>query len=66
VDLRGEDVDGIAARLGARIMAAADPGEVLVSRTVRDLVASSDIALADRGTHTPKGVDDRWPLFAAG
>jgi class 3 adenylate cyclase len=66
VDLRGEDVGGIAVHLGARIMAAADPGEVLVSRTVRDLVAGSDIALADRGTHTLKGVDDRWQLFAAG
>jgi len=46
-------------------MAAAGPGEVLVSRTVRDLVVGSDIALEDRGTHTLKGVDDQWQLFAA-
>jgi class 3 adenylate cyclase len=65
VDLRGDDVGGIAVHVGARIMAAAGPGEVLVSRTVRDLVAGSGIALEDRGTHTLKGVGDQWQLFAA-
>jgi class 3 adenylate cyclase len=65
VDLRRDDVGGIAVHIGARIMAAAGPGEVLVSRTVRDLVVGSDIALEDRGTHTLKGVDDQWQLFAA-
>jgi class 3 adenylate cyclase len=65
VDLRGDDVGGIAVHIGARIMAAAGPGEVLVSRTVRDLVVGSDIALEDRGTHTLKGVGDQWQLFAA-
>jgi class 3 adenylate cyclase len=66
VDLRDEDVGGIAVHIGARIMDTAGPGEVLVSRTVRDLVAGSDIGLTDRGTHTLRGVDDRWQLFAAG
>jgi class 3 adenylate cyclase len=46
-------------------MAAAGPGEVLVSRTVRDLVVGSGIALEDRGTHALKGLDDPWHLFAA-
>jgi class 3 adenylate cyclase len=66
LDLRDDDVGGIAVHLGARIMAAAGPGEVLVSRTVRDLVAGSGIALEDRGTHALKGLDDPWQLFAAG
>ena len=65
VDLRSDDVGGIAVHLAARIMAAAGPGEVLVSRTVRDLVGGSDIALEDRGIHTLKGVGDPWQLFAA-
>ena len=47
-------------------MAAAGPGEVLVSRTVRDPVAGSDIALEDRGSHALKGLDEPWHLFAAG
>jgi class 3 adenylate cyclase len=65
VDLRGEDVGGIAVHLAARIMAAAGPGEVLVSRTVQDLVAGSGITLENRGTHTLKGLGDSWQLFAA-
>jgi class 3 adenylate cyclase len=65
VDLGSDDVGGIAVHIGARIMAAAGPGEVLVSRTVRDLVAGSDIALEDRGTRTLKGIGDQWQLFAA-
>ncbi|HEU4897194.1 MAG TPA: adenylate/guanylate cyclase domain-containing protein [Actinomycetota bacterium] len=64
VDLRGDDVGGIAVHLSARIMAAAGPGELLVSRTVRDLVVGSGIALEDRGTHTFKGMSDQWQLFA--
>lgn len=44
-------------------MDAAGPAEILVSRTVRDLVAGSDVALEDRGTHSLKGVD-QWQLFA--
>jgi class 3 adenylate cyclase len=65
VDLRDQDVGGIAVHIGARIMAAADPGEILVSRTVRDLVAGSGVALEDRGTHVLKGISDQWQLFAA-
>ncbi len=64
VELRGEDVGGIAVHLGARVAANAGPGEVVVSSTVRDLVAGSGIAFEDRGEHTLKGVPDRWHLFA--
>ena len=64
LDLRDDDVGGIAVHIAARIMAAAGPGEVLVSRTVRDLVAGSGIALEDRGTHALKGLSDPWQLFA--
>jgi class 3 adenylate cyclase len=64
VERRGDDVGGIAVHIGARIMGVAAPGEVLVSRTVRDLVAGSGIALEGRGTHALRGVGDDWPLFA--
>jgi class 3 adenylate cyclase len=66
VELRGDDVGGIAVHIAARIQAEAGPGEILVSRTVRDLVTGSGIALEDRGTHTLKGLSDPWQLFAAG
>lgn len=64
LDLRDDDVGGIAVHIAARIMAAAGPGEVLVSRTVRDLVAGSGFTLEDRGTHALKGLSDPWQLFA--
>ena len=66
VELRDGDVGGIAVHIAARVMAAADPGEVLVSRTVRDLVAGSDIVLQDRGSQHLKGVEGTWQLFAVG
>jgi class 3 adenylate cyclase len=64
VEPRGDDVGGIAVHIAARILAEAEPGEVLVSRTVRDLVAGSDHPLGDRGTHRLKGIDGDWQLFA--
>ena len=64
VELRGDDVGGIAVHIAARIMAEAGPGEVVVSRTVRDLVAGSDRHLEDHGTHQLKGVAGDWQLFA--
>jgi class 3 adenylate cyclase len=57
---------GIAVPTGARIAAIAEPGEVLVSSTVRDLVAGSGIEFADRGTHELKGVPGEWRLYAVG
>jgi class 3 adenylate cyclase len=64
VELREGDVGGIAVHVGARVAAAASPGEVVVSSTVRDLVAGSGIGFADRGEHDLKGVPDRWHLYA--
>jgi class 3 adenylate cyclase len=60
----GRDVGGIAVHIAARVMAAAAPGEVLVSRTVHDLVSGSGIRLQDRGTHWLKGVQGQWQLLA--
>jgi class 3 adenylate cyclase len=64
VQLRGDDVGGIAVHFAARVMAAAAPGEVLVSGTVHDLVAGSDHVLEDRGAHALKGIAGEWRLFA--
>jgi class 3 adenylate cyclase len=64
VQLRGDDVGGIAVHFAARVMAAAAPGEVLVSGTVHDLVAGSDYVLEDRGAHALKGIAGEWRLFA--
>jgi len=64
VERRGDDVGGIAVHIGARVMGEAGPGEVLCSRTVRDLVVGSGLEFVDRGTHALKGVPDDWQLFA--
>ena len=60
----GEKVGGIAVHIGARVAALARPGEVLVSNTVKDLVAGSGLAFEDRGAHTLKGVPGEWRLYA--
>jgi pimeloyl-ACP methyl ester carboxylesterase len=65
VELMGDDVAGIAVHIAARVGALAGPGEVLVSSTVKGLVAGSGIAFEDRGTQRLKGLDDEWQLFAA-
>jgi class 3 adenylate cyclase len=65
VELAGGGVRGLAVHIGARVAALAGPGEVLVSRTVKDLVAGSGLTFEDRGTHALKGVPDEWQLFAA-
>jgi class 3 adenylate cyclase/pimeloyl-ACP methyl ester carboxylesterase len=62
---RNGGVAGIAVHIGARVSALAEPGEVLVTRTVRDLVAGSGIVFEDRGEHALKGIADRWALYAA-
>lgn len=64
VELRGHDVGGIAVNIGARVAASGSGGDVVVSSTVRDLVAGSGIGFVDRGEHELKGVPDRWRLFA--
>jgi class 3 adenylate cyclase len=60
----GEKIGGLAVHIGARVAAQALPGEVLVSGTVRDLVAGSGIRFADRGTRTLKGVPGEWRLYS--
>jgi class 3 adenylate cyclase len=65
VTRRGADVAGIAVHIGARVADAARPGEVLVTRTVRDLVAGSGVTFVDRGEHELKGVPEQWALYAA-
>ena len=60
-----DDIGGIAVHIASRVVTEADPGEVLVSRTVKDLVAGSGIAFEDRGTRSLKGLDAEWQLFAA-
>ena len=64
VELRGDDVGGLAVHIAARVMAAAGPGEILVSRTVRDLAAGADVTLEDRGRYLLKGLDGDWQLLA--
>ncbi len=60
----GDDLGGIAVHIGARVAAMADAGQVLVSSTVKDLVAGSGIRFEDRGVHALKGVPGDWQLFA--
>jgi DNA-binding NarL/FixJ family response regulator len=63
VELRGEDVGGIAVNIGSRVAGEGSAGDVLVTTTVKDLVSGSRIGFADRGEHELKGVADRWRLF---
>jgi class 3 adenylate cyclase len=63
-ELIGDDVGGIAVHIAARVTGMANADEVLVSRTVRDLVAGSQLTFADRGTHRLKGVPDEWQLYS--
>ena len=63
-ELMGEDVGGIAVHIGARVAGSAGPGEVVVSSTVKDLVAGSGLRFADRGMHSLHGVPGDWRLFA--
>ena len=64
VDLRGDDIAGMAVHIAARVEALASPGEVLASRTVVDLIVGSGIEFEDRGEHELKGVPGSWKVFA--
>jgi class 3 adenylate cyclase len=64
IEARGKDVAGVAVHIASRVSARAGPGEVLVSRTVTDLVVGSGIDFEDRGEHELKGVPETWRLFA--
>ena len=64
IEVSGDDIGGIAVHLAARVMAEARANEILVSRTVKDLVVGSDLAFEDRGVHSLKGIDEDWHLYA--
>lgn len=64
-EVRGDDLAGIAVHIGARVAALAGPGEILVTGTVRDLVAGSGIEFADRGAHALKGIPGEWRILSA-
>jgi len=64
IELRGDDIGGLAVHIAARVSALAEPGEIRATGTVRDLVVGSGIAFDDRGRHTLKGVPGEWQLLA--
>ncbi|NND45435.1 MAG: adenylate/guanylate cyclase domain-containing protein [Xanthomonadales bacterium] len=64
-ELMGDKVGGIAVHIAARVMSRADAGAVLVSRTVKDLVAGSGLVFEDQGEHALKGIEGAWQLFSA-
>ena len=63
LEIAGDDVAGLAVHLAARVMGCAGAGEIVVSRTVRDLVVGSELRFADRGEHELKGIDEPWRLY---
>jgi class 3 adenylate cyclase len=63
-ELEGDDIVGLAVHIGARVASLAEPDQVVVSSTVKDLVAGAGIQFADRGAHNLKGVPGEWRLFA--
>jgi pimeloyl-ACP methyl ester carboxylesterase len=64
IELQGDDIAGLAVHVAARVMDKAGDGEVLVSRTVRDLTAGSGLQFEDHGTHALKGIPEDWKLYA--
>jgi class 3 adenylate cyclase len=63
IELIGQDVGGIAVHLAARVLAKAESGEVMVSRTVKDLVVGSGFQFSERGIYNLKGIPGDWRLF---
>ena len=64
LEVMGDKFGGVAVHAGARVMALAEPGEILVTRTVVDLVSGAGITFDARGTHSLRGLPGEWPLFA--
>lgn len=64
IEIMGEDIGGIGVHIGSRVSALAGSGEVMVSRTVKDLVAGSGIEFEDRGSQRLKGVPEEWQLYS--
>ena len=65
VEVRGARIGGLSVHIGARVPATAGGGDIVVSSTVKDLLAGSEYTFADRGEHELKGVPGTWRLFAA-
>jgi class 3 adenylate cyclase len=63
VELRGDDIAGLAVTIAKRICDLAEPGQVLVSETVRSHLVGSGVEFQDRGEHELKGVPGTWPLY---
>jgi class 3 adenylate cyclase len=64
IEVRGDDIGGIAVHIGARVSALAGPNDLLVSSTLRDLVIGSGLEFEERGAHELKGVPGEWHLSA--
>jgi class 3 adenylate cyclase len=64
VDLAGDEIGGISVDIARRVTAHAQPAEILVSRTVKDLLVGSGVSFADRGTHQLGAIPGQWQLFA--
>jgi class 3 adenylate cyclase len=64
VERRGDDVSGLGVHIAARVAALAGAGEILTTRTVRDLTAGAQLSFSERGSHTLKGVPEAWDLYA--
>jgi len=64
IEVREDDIGGIGVHIAARVMSLAGPGEVLASRTVKDLSVGAEISFTDRGVHTLQGLEEPWRLFA--
>ena len=65
VEVRGERIGGLTVHIGARVAATGGAGDIVVSNTVKDLLAGSGLTFTDRGEHELKGVPGTWRLFAA-
>lgn len=65
VEVRGERIGGLTVHIGARVAATGGAGEIVVSNTVKDLLAGSGLTFTDRGEHELKGVPGTWRLFGA-
>ncbi|HET7473339.1 MAG TPA: adenylate/guanylate cyclase domain-containing protein, partial [Candidatus Limnocylindrales bacterium] len=66
IEHRETGVSGIAVHIAARLLSQADPGQVVVTKTVRDLVTGTDLAFSPRGSASLRGVPGQWEIFAAG
>ena len=64
LEVRDGDLGGLAVHIAARVLDQADPSEVLVSSTVKDLVVGSGIEFAERGSHELRGIPGEWSLFS--